>query len=53
MNKKTCECLNYMVDELYKKLDSISISLCVLKNNLNSVSEILKREYENKYNKKH
>ncbi len=51
MNKKTYEYLNYMVDELYKKLDNISMSLCGLKNNLNNVSEILRREYKNKYKK--
>ena len=51
MNKNTYEYLSYVTDELYKKLDNTSMTLCSLKSSVSNISEILKREYKNKYKK--
>ena len=51
MKKFSHENLNEKSQELYKKLDSVSMSLCYLKSALEDITELLKIEYEAKYNK--
>ena len=51
MKKFSHEYLIEKSQELYKKLDSVSMSLCYLKSALEDLTELLKIEYEAKYNK--
>lgn len=51
MKKLSHEYLIEKSQELYKKLDSVSMSLCYLKSALEDITELLKIEYEAKYNK--
>ena len=51
MKKFSHEYLIKKSQELYKKLDSVSMSLCYLKSALEDITELLKIEYEAKYNK--
>ena len=51
MKKFSHEYLIEKSQELYKKLDSVSMSLCYLKSALEDITELLKSEYEAKYNK--
>ena len=51
MKKFSHEYLIEKSQELYKKLDSVSMSLCYLKSALEDITELLKIEYEAKYNK--
>ena len=51
MKKFSHEYLIEKSQELYKKLDSVSMSLCYLKSALEDITELLKIEYEEKYSK--
>jgi len=52
MKKNSYEYLIYATDEIYKKIDTASSTLCGLKDLVLRMSELIRAEYQTKYEKK-
>lgn len=52
MKKLSYEYLIYATDEVYKKIDAASSTLCRLKDTVTQMSELIRTEFQAKYDKK-
>lgn len=52
MKKNSYEYLIYATDEVYKKIDAASSALCRLKDTVSQMSELIRVEFQTKYDKK-
>lgn len=51
MNKFSHEYMKHKVNQIYRRLDNTSMSICSLKNDLDEILRILEAEYNKKYKK--